>query len=298
MWLFHYVWKLIISISVCLFSVVVLSACQNPENVIPSNSETTTISSLTTEIQVDGAVGKLSGVLYRPELSSGDKTSLVILMHGFMSDKNDRIITTLASELQKKHIAFIRFDFNGHGDSEGDFQNMTVSSEIADARKIFDYARQLDFADDIILLGHSQGGVVASMLAGELGAENVASTILMAPAAVLKDNALDGIMFGVRFNPVDIPEYISLFNRRVGHEYLKEAQTLPIYETASQYTGPVCIIHGTSDEIVPYSYGVKYTDVFENAVLHLIENENHAFFKKLDEAKNIAIEFIEGVEYQ
>lgn len=296
--LFHYVWKLIISISVCLFSVVVLSACHNPENVIPSNSETTTISSLTTEIQVDGAVGKLSGVLYRPELSSGDKTSLVILMHGFMSDKNDRIITTLASELQKKHIAFIRFDFNGHGDSEGDFQNMTVSSEIADAKKIFDYARQLDFVDDILLLGHSQGGVVASMLAGELGAENVASTILMAPAAVLKDNALDGIMFGVRFNPVDIPEYISLFNRRVGHEYLEEAQTLPIYETASQYTGPVCIIHGTSDEIVPYSYGVKYKDVFENAVLRLIENENHAFSKKLDEAKNIAIEFIEGVEYQ
>lgn len=296
--LFHYVWKLIISISVCLFSVVVLSACHNPENVIPSNSETTTISSLTTEIQVDGAVGKLSGVLYRPELSSGDKTSLVILMHGFMSDKNDRIITTLASELQNKHIAFIRFDFNGHGDSEGDFQNMTVSSEIADARKIFDYARQLDFVDDILLLGHSQGGVVASMLAGELGAENVASTILMAPAAVLKDNALDGIMFGVRFNPADIPEYISLFNRRVGHEYLKEAQTLPIYETASQYTGPVCIIHGTSDEIVPYSYGVKYKDVFENAVLHLIENEKHAFSKKLDEAKNIAIEFIEGVEYQ
>lgn len=296
--LFHYVWKLIISISVCLFSVVVLSACHNPENVIPSSSETTTISSLTTEIQVDGAVGKLSGVLYRPELSSGDKTSLVILMHGFMSDKNDRIITTLASELQKKHIAFIRFDFNGHGDSEGDFQNMTVSSEIADAKKIFDYARQLDFVDDILLLGHSQGGVVASMLAGELGAENVASTILMAPAAVLKDNALDGIMFGVRFNPVDIPEYISLFNRRVGHEYLKEVQTLLIYETASQYTGPVCVIHGTSDEIVPYSYGVKYKDVFENAVLHLIENENHAFSKKLDEAKNIAIEFIEGVEYQ
>lgn len=164
--LFHYVWKLIISISVCLFSVVVLSACHNPENVIPSNSETTTISSLTTEIQVDGAVGKLSGVLYRPELSSGDKTSLAILMHGFMSDKNDRIITTLASELQKKHIAFIRFDFNGHGDSEGDFQNMTLSSEIADAKKIFDYARQLDFVDDILLLGHSQGGVVASMLAG------------------------------------------------------------------------------------------------------------------------------------
>ncbi len=73
--LFHYVWKLIISISVCLFSVVVLSACHNPENVIPPNSETTTNSSLTTEIQVDGAVGKLSGVLYRPELSSGDKTS-------------------------------------------------------------------------------------------------------------------------------------------------------------------------------------------------------------------------------
>lgn len=55
---------------------------------------------------------------------------------------------------------------------------MTVANEIEDAKKVYEYARSLDFVSDIALLGHSQGGVVASMVAGELGAENIAVTFL------------------------------------------------------------------------------------------------------------------------
>lgn len=70
--------------------------------------------------------------------------------------------------------------------------------------------RTLDYVGEVALLGHSQGGVVAGMLAGELGAERISCLVLMSPAAVLRDNALDGIMFGVRFDPNNIPEYISV----------------------------------------------------------------------------------------
>lgn len=282
--------KAVLLLSALFSSLSLLAACQN-EGTDKEPGTQEVISSQTSNVEIDGALGKLSAVVYRPDLQEGEKSSLVILMHGFMSEKRERVMTTIASELQEKGIAYIRFDFNGHGDSEGDFQNMTVANEIEDAKKIYEYARSLDFVGDIVLLGHSQGGVVASMVAGDLGSENISGLVLMAPAAVLKDDALNGEMFGVRFDPVNIPEYVQVFNRRVGREYIKVAQTLPIYETAARYEGPVCIIHGMSDEIVPYSYGERYKDGYKDAALHLVEGENHAFSRKLDEVKNIVVDF-------
>lgn len=246
----------------------------------------------TSNIEINGALGKLSAVVYHPDLQEGERSLLVILMHGFMSDKQDPIITAIASKLQEKRIAYIRFDFNGHGDSEGDFRNMTVANEIEDAKKVYEYARSLDFVGDIALLGHSQGGVVASMVAGELGAGSISGLVLMAPAAVLKDDALSGVILGARFDPVNIPEDVPIFNRRIGRENIKVAQTLPIYEIATRYAGPVCIIHGMSNEIVPYRYGVRYKDGYKDAELHLVEGENHAFSRKFDEVNRIAVDFL------
>ena len=84
---------------------------------------------------------------------------------------------------------------------------------------------------EIALLGHSQGGVVAGMLAGELGNERISRLVLMSPAAVLKDNALDGMMFGVRFDPDNITEYITVFGHRVGRAYMYHSRHRRQYRT-------------------------------------------------------------------
>lgn len=43
----------------------------------------------TSNIEINGALGKLSAVVYHPDLQEGERSLLVILMHGFMSDKQD-----------------------------------------------------------------------------------------------------------------------------------------------------------------------------------------------------------------
>ena len=82
-------------------------------------------------------------------------------MHGFMSKKEMYPMPAIAKALAKAGIASIRFDFDAHGKSEGRFMDMTISSEIADAKAVLAYARNLPFVTDIALIGHSQGGVVA-----------------------------------------------------------------------------------------------------------------------------------------
>ena len=68
---------------------------------------------------------------------------LVILMHGFSASKDYKLLELTAEYLEKAGIASIRFDFNGHGDSEGRFQDMTVPNEIEDAKKVYAYAKAL-----------------------------------------------------------------------------------------------------------------------------------------------------------
>lgn len=68
---------------------------------------------------------------------------------------------------------------------------MTVLNEIADAKVILDHVRSLEHVRNIFLFGHSQGGVVASMIAGYYP-EVFKNVILSAPAATLKDDAIKG----------------------------------------------------------------------------------------------------------
>ena len=244
-------------------------------------------------LKIDGSMGKLSAVIQKPELKAGEKCRIVMILHGFTGSKNEKLLTALADALESRGIASVRFDFNGHGESEGDFTKMTVLNEIEDARKVFEYVRDLRYVDGVSVAGHSQGGVVASMLAGELGAEDIHSVVLLAPAAVLRDDAIRGNIFGVAFDAANPPESVKIFDRySIGRDYVLTAQTLPIYPTAEKFTGAVCLIHGTADRIVPYTFSEHYHRLYRNSELHLMPGVDHGFTGAENEAAKIAADFL------
>lgn len=206
----------------------------------------------------------------------GEVYNMALIMHGITADKNRPLLREIADRLRDENVASVRFDFDGHGDSDGDFKNMTVPAALADARVFLDYVRTDPHVRDIYLVGHSMGGVVASMLAG-LYPDIVKKLVLLAPAAVLRDDALKGSVQGSSFNPKRIPHSILLHGQELGGFYLRTAQHLPIYETASSFTGPVSIIHGTNDQVVPVKYSEKYDQEYANSQLHLIKDADHRF---------------------
>lgn len=243
---------------------------------------------------VQGAVGKINATLQVPPLKAGEKCPLVILMHGILSNSRERIMTMTADKLQEAGIASIRFDFNGHGTSDGKLEDMTVPLEIEDARAIYEYARKLSFVSSISLLGHSQGGVVASLLGAQLG-DNIKSMVLMAPAAVLEDDAKNGTTLGANFDPNNIPDDITVFNKRkIGKAYLESAQQLNIYKNAAAYKGPVGIVHGLADKIVPYSYGERYHQLYDGSEIFLLEDEDHSFKKNMELATDVAVKYLKS----
>ena len=247
------------------------------------------VSAKTQDLNIDGDHGKLSAVLQTPD--NKNSYPLVIICHGFTSHKEFSLLTKLADSLEAKGIASLRFDFNGHGHSEGLFQDMTVPNEIEDAKKVFQYAESLPEVSEISIAGHSQGGAVSSMVAGELNGK-IKKAVLFAPAAVLRDDSIRGNLFGVQFDSLNPPEYVEIFGgHKVGRNYIKTAQTLPIYETAAKFKGQACMIHGTGDTVVPYTHSLHYHEIWKDSEINIIPEWDHSFTAHKDEAVKSGVEF-------
>lgn len=228
-----------------------------------------------------------------------EKCPMVILMHGIFSSGNIVPIPALARELADNGIASIRFDFGGHWRSEGEMQQMTIGKEIEDALAMWEYARSLPYVSEIGLLGHSQGGVVASMTAGilESRGEKPAGLVLIAPGSVIQDACRNGRFFGAEFNPADPPEFVKCFGiMKLGREYILSTQDLDIYGTAKDYTGPVRLIHGSKDTIVPMSCSERYVETYgDRSELIVVEGENHLITRKKKKVVVLSVGFFKEV---
>jgi pimeloyl-ACP methyl ester carboxylesterase len=244
-------------------------------------------------ISIDGDHGKLAAYVQKPELQQGEKCPMVVFCHGFGGSKEGPLFELIADTLQAHGIASIRFDFNAHGESEGEFQDMTVPNEVEDAKRVVEYISSLRYVSDLAIVGHSQGGVVAAMTAGKL-AEDIAAVALMAPAGVLRDDAIRGSTFGKTYNPLDPPEYVQLWgpNQRLGRNYIKTAFTLPIYETAARYQGPALIVHGNGDRVVPYTYGERFHQQWKGSEFVMQEYFDHGFSQNIYRTTDIVSDFL------
>lgn len=242
---------------------------------------------------------KRDGLTLRGDLlrADGEKTPVAIIFHGFMSCRGydeEHIFCKIADALLKKGISVVKFDFDGHGESDGDFSDMTLYSEILDASKIIDYVRGLDFVTDIYIVGHSQGGLIGGMMAGYYR-EYIKKLVMLAPAATIKDDALRGSCFGNDYDIYNTPEYIPMINDEgkrfeVGGMYFRIARTVPIYETTSMFKGKTLIIHGSEDEAVGVVGSKRYCECMDNVKLDIIEGENHGLcaFSLDDTIKKVA----------
>lgn len=235
-------------------------------------------------LSLEGSKGKLFTIVEKPSMKKGQKLPVVIICHGFGSNCERPLLATIAKDVVAQGMIAIRFDFNGCGHSEGEFQDMTVLNEIEDLKHVIAWARQQPWTENISLVGHSQGGVVVSMTSGELGAKEIKCEALLAPAAVLRDDAIRGITMGAHFDPWNLEgDYVQLPGMggqpglKLGKAYIRTATTLPIYETAKNYSGPTLIVQGAHDQVVSYTYAERYHDAIAGSILKLVPDENHSF---------------------
>lgn len=249
------------------------------------------------DYQVYGPQGGLAMTITLPKdfNTATDTCPMVILMHGIFASQSITPMPTVAKALAQAGIASIRFNFGGHWSSEGKISRMTIENEIQDALAMWDYANALPYVSRIGLLGHSQGGVVASMTAGRLASMGKPpyALALLAPASVLKNACNQGQMLGAKFDPANPPAFIRCFGiMKVSREYILTTQQLDIYGTAQAYQGPVRIIHGSEDSLVPLWCSEDYKKLYGDAAeLIVVDGENHRISRKTKSVAQMVAEF-------
>ena len=229
---------------------------------------------------IDGSKGKLAAHLQLPDLGEGETVPVVIVNHGLRGNQNEPFITDLADAILAEGLGVLRFDFNGHGQSEGKFEEMTVTSCVDDLKKAIEWLGAQPYAGNISVVGHSLGGLVDAVAAGQLGNQKVYTSVLLAPGGVARDLMLMGNFYGIKFDPWDVPDYITFPNgSKLGKAYIEDARDMPIYEIARLYQGPTLVVNGTHDRIVPISYSERFAYELPQAELLRLEGDNHGFTK-------------------
>lgn len=224
----------------------------------------------------------LRGMLHIPE-EKKDKYPIVIMFHGFGANKIEYMssFVKMSNVLSKEGIAVIRFDLSGHGESDGDFIDVTLSEEIAEGKAIVDFVKTLDFVDkcNINLLGMSFGGVVSSIVASEKNMD-INALCMWAPAAAAQDEInINKTIQGEKITNIQEKGYIDFKSNRISIDFIKDMGKYDIYERARLFDKNVKIIHGAKDFIAPISYSKKYIkDIYGNrGELYEMEESDHSF---------------------
>lgn len=228
-------------------------------------------------VELDGQ--RIYGLLYLPR-ERQEPLPAVIFSHGFggSHDVGDPYARALAG----MGYAVYCFDFRGGSPgsrSDGSVLDMSIMTEVDDLTAVMETIRSLPAvnADEVFLMGTSQGGVVSAITTAHHSQE-VRGLILLYPAFVLVDTAQQ-----LYKNAGDIPETSFHLWMTVGRAYFEPLLEYDVYADVAAYAENVLILHGDADGIVPLSYSERALDAYPSAQLMVIEGAGHGFYGE-DEA--------------
>ena len=197
---------------------------------------------------------------------------IVITLNGFAGDRNDWVINgtdepyfkRVARLLAEHGFASLRVDFRGSGESDGQYQMTTFSTQVSDIHAAVDYIcynlRHQVNTKAIGILGLSQGGLVGALVASK--DRRVSSLALWSPVAspdkcyggLLTDEGLkrglalpDGgyDMFGLYING----EYLN-WDIPLGKGFFQDLFNVDPVAEIRKFKGPMMVIVGQNDPII------------------------------------------------
>lgn len=233
---------------------------------------------------------KLVGLVNLP--SKKAKTyPAVILVHGFAYNKRENVaeekiglFDVIANALNKKGIVTYRFDFLGCGESEGDFINETLTSEVKQLKAILKFIKKEPKIDKnkIGMLGMSFGttGVVASQLIKDIKAIVLLASV-SEPHKILKK------LFGQGYNSNIISKRLRSTGdyTLVKPKFWEDLDEYNLPKLISNYYCPILVIHGQLDYIPISSADNFYKNANQPKKLVIIKGSDHGFYRPKERQK-------------
>jgi pimeloyl-ACP methyl ester carboxylesterase len=206
---------------------------------------------------------------------------------GFRSNMAGSKALALEAHCTATGRALVRFDYRGHGESDGMFTDGTIGGWLADTVAVLDRVAR----GPAILVGSSMGAWIA-LLAARARPDRVKGMVLVAPAVDFTEALIwerlpaadravmerDGV-WRRDSDYTDEPDQITLRLIEEGRNHLLFGQ--PIF-----FEGPVRILHGMEDETVPWQFAIRAAEALtsEDVTVTLVKNGDH----RLSDEENLA----------
>jgi uncharacterized protein len=224
---------------------------------------------------------RVASILTIPERGT-DK--ITILCHGFLSSKTSSTNNALTRMLVSQGIATFRFDFFGQGESEGPFEQITVSLAVDQAHKAVDVMRDRGYRR-IGLMGSSFGGLVSILAASQR--TDLACLALKCPVVDFAEELR--LEFGEdgmeQWKMTDtVPDILGGSNRvRLRYAFYEDCLRQIAYAPARSITAPTVIVQGDCDEHVPLHQSRRLFGALQvKKHLELLPGADHQFTKGAD----------------
>ncbi len=233
---------------------------------------------------------KLCGLLYHQQSES---SPVIIVCHGFAGSKEGKgKALEMAQFFGEEGINFFLFDFSGVGESEGKFEDITLSRQVKDLEAAIDTMVRRN-VKEIFLMGRSLGGTTVLALdhkkypriKGVISLNGAAFPYELFKNFISQDLKGERILLGDGDNSVVV--------KRALLEDLRKWDILQHVKRLSPI--PLLIIHGEMDEVVPVENAKElYLHARQPKKLVIIEGEDHQFSHKY---KRMWKESLEWVKY-
>jgi pimeloyl-ACP methyl ester carboxylesterase len=219
-------------------------------------------------------------------------------LSGYKSDMKGTKAEALAHWAELKGRACVRFDYSGHGESEGKFTDGTIGRWLADSLAVFDACCH----GPQILIGSSMGGWLALLLVralkqrGNGGPASVAGLVLIAPAIDFTEE-----LMWKRFTPEiksvlaekgvwERPSAYSPEPYLVTRRLIEEGRSHLLLGGMIETGCPVRILQGVEDPDVPWRHAVELTSrlACDDVVLTLVKDGDHRLSRPDDIERMLA----------
>jgi fermentation-respiration switch protein FrsA (DUF1100 family) len=233
---------------------------------------------------------RISTVIHIPEKTPAPA---VVFSHGFTGNRIEahRLFVRTARKMSKAGFVAVRFDFRGSGESDGEFEEMSISSEISDLNSVLKFLldKKEVSREKIGLVGLSLGGVVSILTTARNPIAKAVCTWSSPARLELLSSLRDS--FGADLSQIE-KGYVELpSGYRIGRVFLEDALKHDILDDCAKISPrPMLIIHGSQDNVVPVEHArMLYDRAGEPKKIVIIEGADHTFNRRDWEDKVIEL---------
>ncbi len=178
-----------------------------------------------------------------------------LFAHCFMCGKNLNAVVNIARALTKQGMAVLRFDFTGLGESEGEFVETNLSSNVDDIISAAHFLEE-QYEAPKLLIGHSMGGSAVLQAASRLPSTAAVATI----AAPYKPDPMEdmkGADWGELQSKGETEVNVAGKSFKLRKQFVDDLEETHMDQAIKNLNKPLIVFHSPQDAMVDIEQGLK-----------------------------------------